>query len=348
MDEKDKSKREALVDQCIAQEDNDGACKLLFDLIVEYAQEKNFEKAESLHEKLYETDPMALTEIVRSSEIIEEAKSESVDREHLEIWSNLYGSLSTAEGNALYYSMKSKMFQAGEPIMEQGKLNSRLYFINKGEVKALFNQGGKENLIKLLKIGDIIGQEPFFSATVCTVSMVPLSSVKATYLEIDVLKKWKNEVPALESKLYDYSIKNDLVKKELEGKSIERRSDNRVNIAGTVMFQLLDKTGKAMGKGYKGELSDLSAGGISFIIKSSKKETVRMLLGRRLKISFKLPMKHNTYHNIEQLMTVIAAQPQVFDDYSIHLKFDTKWAQGMIEDVDPSRRAVKIDSPDQE
>jgi CRP-like cAMP-binding protein len=346
MDETDKSRREALVDQCIDQKDNEGACKLLFDLIVEYAQEKNFEKAEALHEKLYETDPMALTEIVRSSEIIEEAKSESVDREHLEIWSSLYGNLSTAEGNALYYSMKSKMFQSGEPIMEQGKLNSRLYFINKGEVKALFNQGGKENLIKLLKVGDIIGQEPFFSATVCTVSMIPLSSVKATYLEIDVLKKWKDDVPALESKLYDYSVKNDLVKKELEGRNIERRSDNRVNLAGTVIFQLLDKTGKAMGKGYQGELSDLSAGGISFIIKSSKKETVRMLLGRRLKISFKLPMKHNAYHNIVQLMTVIAAQPQVFDDYSIHLKFDTKWAQGMIEDVDTSRRAVKLDEPD--
>jgi CRP-like cAMP-binding protein len=349
MDEKDKSEQEeALVDHCISQNDTDGACKLLFDLIVKYAKEKNFEKAEALHEKLYETDPMALTEIVRSGEIIEEEKSESVDREHLEIWSTLYDSLSTSEGNALYYSMKSKMFQSDEPIMEQGKLNSRLFFINKGEVKALFNQGGKENLIKVLGVGDIIGQEPFFSATVCTVSMVPLSSVKATYLEIDALKKWKDDLPALESKLYDYSIKNDSVKKELEGKSFERRSDKRVNLSGSVVLQLLDKAGKPMGKGYKGDLSDLSAGGISFIIKSSKKETVRMLLGRRLKISFKLPMKHNAYHNVEQLMTVIAAQPQVFDDYSIHLKFDTKWAQGMIEDVDPSRKAVNLDEPDQE
>ncbi|MBC2716380.1 MAG: cyclic nucleotide-binding domain-containing protein [Desulfobacteraceae bacterium] len=345
MSDNDKPKREALADQRINQKDTEGACKLLFDLIVEYAREKNFVKAEALHEKLYETDPMALTEIVRSSEIIEEEKSESLDREHIEIWSKLYEPLSTAEGNALYYLMKSKKFQSGEPIMEQGKLNSRLYFINRGEVKALFNQGGKENLIKILGVGDIVGQEPFFSATVCTVSMVPLNSVKATYLETDVLKKWKEEVPALESKLYDYCLKNDSVKKELAGKSIERRSDKRVNLSGTVVFQLLDKAGKPTGKGYKGELSDLSAGGISFIIKSSKKESVRMLLGRRLKISFNLPMKHNTYHKVEQLMTVIAAQPQVFDDYSIHLKFDTKWAQRMIEDVDPSRLAVK---PDQE
>ncbi len=343
MGENDKAARETQVNEYIRGNDMDAACKLLSDLIVEYAREKNFAKAEALHEKLYATDPMALTQIVRTGEIIEEEKSESVDREHLEIWSGLYDSLSTAEGNALYYSMKSKMFQAGEPIMEQGKLNSRLYFINKGEVKALFNQNGKENLIKLLGVGDIMGQEPFFSATVCTVSIVALSSVKTMYLEIDVLKKWKNEVPALESKLYDYSFKNDLVKKELESKNIDRRSDKRVNLSGTVLFQLLDKSGNPLGKGYKGELSDLSAGGISFIIKSSKKETVRMLLGRRLKVSFKLPMKHNAYHNIEQLMTVIAAQPQVFDDYSIHLKFDTKWAQKMIEDIDASRVAVKPD-----
>ncbi len=341
MGEKDKPEREALVDQCISQKDNEGACKLLFDLIVEYAKEKNFEKAEALHEKLYETDPMALTEIVRSGEIIEEEKSESVDREHLEIWSNLYDSLSTAEGNALYYSMKLKEFQAGDPIIAQGQPNSRLYFINKGEVKALFKQEEKEVLIKMLAVGDIIGQEPFFSATVCTVSIVPLSSVKTTYLEIDVLKKWKNDLPALESKLFDYCMKNDLVKKELEEKSIERRSDKRINLSGVVMFQLLDKTGNPMGKGYKGELSDLSAGGISFIIKSSKKETVRMLLGRRLKVSFKLPMKHNAYHRVEHLMTVIAAQAQVFDDYSIHLKFDTKWTRKMMEGVDPFRKAIK-------
>ncbi len=348
MGDNDYAKREALVDQYISQKEIEGACKLLFDLIVDYAKEKNFKKAEALHEKLYETDPMALTEIVRSGEIIEEEKSESVNREHLEIWSNLYDRLSTAEGNALYYSMKSKDFQAGEPIIEQGKPNSRLYFINKGEVKALFKQGSKEVLIKMLAVGDILGQEPFFSATVCTVSLIALNFVKITYLEIDVLKKWKNEMPALESKLYDYSIKNNSIKKELEGKRIERRSDKRVTLFGVVMFQLLDKKGNPMGKGYKGELSDLSAGGISFTIKSSKKETVRMLLGRRLKIRFGLPMKHNTYHNVEQLMTVIAAQPQVFDDYSIHLKYDIKWIQKRMEEIDPSRMAIKLDAPDQE
>ncbi len=347
MADNDKAGREAAVDECIRNNDAEGAVKLLFDLIVEYAKEKKFAKAEALHEKLYDADPMALTEIVRSGEIIEEEKSDAVDQEHLDIWSLLYDALSTAEGNALYYSMKTKLFQSGEPIMEQGKLNSRLYFINKGEVKALFNQGDKENLIKILNPGDIIGQGPFFSATVCTVSMVALGSVKTTYLEVDVLKKWKNEVPALESKLYNYCNKNDQIKKALEEKTVERRSDKRVSLSGTLLFQLLDKAGNLMGKSYKGELADLSAGGLSFIIKSSKKETVRMLLGRRLKISFKLPLKHNTDHGVEQLVTVIAAQPMVFDDYSIHLKFDTKWAQKMIDNIDTSRLASRPDKSDQ-
>jgi c-di-GMP-binding flagellar brake protein YcgR len=347
MSDNDRGRREALVDESIKNKDIEGACKLLFDLIVEYARDKNFEKAEALHEKLYETDPMALTEIVRSSEIIEEEKSDSVDREHLEIWSGLYNTLSKTEGNALYYSMKPMGFEAGEPIMEQGRLNSRLFFINKGEAQALFTQGGKENLISSLKAGDIMGQDSFFSATVCTVSMVALSSVKVTFLETDILKKWKKDVPALESKIYDYCLKNNPVKKAMDGKGLERRSHNRINIAGTVMFQLLEKSGHPMGKAYKGELSDISAGGLSFIIKSSKKETVRMLLGRRLKISFQLPMKNNTYQGIEEAMTVIAAQPQVFDDYSIHLKFDNKWEPSTIERIDPSRMVLRPDKSDQ-
>lgn len=347
MTDNDRRRREALVDERINNHDTEGACKLLFDLIIEYARDKNFAKAEALHEKLYQTDPMALTEIVRSGEVIEEEKSQGLDREHLEIWADLYGTLSTTEGNALYYSMKSMAFQPGEAIMEQGRMGSRLFFINKGEVQALFTQGGKENLIGLLGAGNILGQEPFFSATVCTVSMVAVNTVKATVLENDVLKKWKSDAPALEPKLYAYCIKNDPVKKAMDEKKLERRSDARLNLSGTVMFQLMEKSGSPMGKAYKGDLADISAGGISFIIKSSKKETIRMLLGRRLMVSFRIPMKNNTYQTVEEVMTVIAAQPQVFDDYSVHLKFADKWEPSVIERIDLSRMALRPDKPDQ-
>jgi hypothetical protein len=347
MDRKERERLESLVDQCIEQKNTEKGCGLLLDLIREYAAEKDFNKAEALLNKIYDVDPMALTEIVRAGEIIEAEKSEGLDREQIEIWSELYSYLTTAEGNALYYSMKSKIFESGMPIMEQGKFNSRLFFINKGDVKALFKQEDKEFLIAKLGPGNIIGQTPFFTATVCTASLVAMTHVKVAYLETDVLKKWKNDVPALESKLYDYCMKHDPVKKKLEEKNIERRSDKRVIISGKVRFQLMDGSGKTMGRGFAGELADISAGGLSFILKTSKKESIRMLLGRRVQVSFELPLKKLNYRAIDQTMTVISAQPQVFDDYSVHLKFDTKWAQKMIDEIDLSRMKT-IDRPGME
>ncbi len=345
MEKKDREKLEALVDQYVRQKSADKACKLLLELIREYAVEKDFQKAEALLNKIYDVDPMALAEIVRAGEIIEAEKSESLDREHLEIWSELYHSLTTTEANALYYSMKLKVFESGESIMEQGELNSRLFFINNGEVKALFHQDGKDFLIVKLSTGNIVGQMPFFTATVCTVSIVAMTRVKAAFLETDVLKKWKNDVPGLESKLYDYCMKHDPVKQALEHKNIERRMDKRIPISGKVIFQLMDNSAKPMGRGYLGELSDISAGGMSFTINTSRKESIRMLLGRRVQVSFRLPLKKFNYKNIDQTMTVIAAQPQVFDDYSIHLKFDMKWTQKIIDEIDLAR-ITPIKKPD--
>jgi CRP-like cAMP-binding protein len=334
MNTQDRAEKETMVDELVRQNDTNAACRLLVELVAAYAKEKNFTKAEALHNRLYEVDPMALAEIVQAGEIIEEEKSESVDREHLEIWSDLYATLTTTEGNALYYSMKKRDFESGDPIMEQGTVNSRLYFINKGEVKALYLQENRERLIALLGPGRIIGQDPFFTATVCTLSLVSLSRVKTSFLETDVLKKWKNDVPALESKLYDYCMKHDSVKKALDEKNIDRRMDKREKVAGKIKFALLDRSGNVMGNAFIGELADISAGGLSFTIKSSKKDTIRMLLGRRLKVIFDLPLKGpDQPRRIDQVMTVIAVQPQAFDDYSIHLKFDAKWPQKMLDAV---------------
>ncbi len=199
-------------------------------------------------------------------------------------------------------------------------------------------------LITTLGAGGIFGQESFFSATVCTVAVVPLSRVKVTFLNWDVLTKWKSDVPALESKLYDYCVKHDTIKASLEKRQMERRSHKRVDLSGAVVFTLVDKKEKPVGKEYRGELSDLSAGGLSFVIRSPRKESVQMLLGRRLNIRFTLPLQNGQARKVVQNMKVIAAQPLVFDDYSLHLKFDIKWHQKMIDEIEPSR-AAKNDRP---
>ncbi len=341
MEKQEREALEKLVETYVAQKNTDKACALLVELIDAYAKEKNFKKAESLLHRIYDVDPMALSEIVRANEIIEAEKSENLNEEYLEIWSELYKQLATSEANALYYSLKIKEFDPGEPLMEQGKFNNRLFFINKGQVKVLFNQDEKEILITTLGPGAVIGQNPFFTASVCTVSIIAMTRVQAGYLEIGVLKKWKNDVPALESKLYDYCMKNDPVKQALENKNIDRRGDKRISVSGKVIFHLIDRSGNPMGRGYVGELLDISAGGMSFVTKITKKESFRMLLGQRVQARFRLALKNFNYRNIEQFMTVIAAQPQVFDDYSIHLKFDAKWPQKMIDEIDTAQMAPK-------
>jgi len=333
----DRSQQEAKVDQYVAEKDTASAIKLLYELVAAYAKEKNFEKAEALHNKMYEVDAMALTEIVRSSEIIEAEKSETLDPEHLELWSDLYKQLNTAEANALYYSMKSATFESGETIMEQGQVNGRMYFILNGEVNALYTRGDTEVLIKTLSSGDIIGQSPFFSATVCTVTMNAASRVKVSFLENSVLKQWKTDVSALEAKLYEYCVKKDRVKQELENKQMERRTDKRLELAGRLSFQLLDKTGNPMGKAYKGEISDISAGGLSFLVKSSKEETLRLLLGRPILIGFEVPLMSGEVRSVSEKTTIIAIQSMVFDDYSIHAKFQSKKPHSFVEDIDRSQ-----------
>ena len=97
--------QEELVDRHVKQNNKEAAVKLLFDLIVEYAKEKNFARAEALWKRLLEVDPMALTEITKAGEIVEEEKFKSIDQEHLDIWLGLYSILTTEETNALYYAI---------------------------------------------------------------------------------------------------------------------------------------------------------------------------------------------------------------------------------------------------
>ena len=46
--------------------------------------------AEKLREKLLSLNPMALTEIIKSAEMIEKAKSANIDKDHLAIWDHLW------------------------------------------------------------------------------------------------------------------------------------------------------------------------------------------------------------------------------------------------------------------
>lgn len=93
--------KEKQVDRYIQNGRKDLAVTLLYDLIISYAQIKNFSRAEDLREKLMRVDSMALSEIVNSAEIIEEKKSEIIDARQCELWNPLFRLLTTEESNAV-------------------------------------------------------------------------------------------------------------------------------------------------------------------------------------------------------------------------------------------------------
>lgn len=316
----DTSSDERLVEKYIRENKTGPAVKLLFDIIERCAKGKEFSKAESLREKLMEVDPMALSEIIRSAEIIEEEKSGSLDRAHMDIWSGLYGELTPEEANALFYSMKEVIYDANEHIFRKGEHNSRLYFIDQGELNMVYEQKGKEILLKKLKAGDIAGEDTFFSISVCTTSLVTQSKVKMHCLENEVLVRWNKEIPTLETKLKDYSLKTESAHALLKKKGMDRRQVERHKISGKVAVQMINASGNPVGKAFRGELSDISASGISFYIKTSDRKNASFLLGRNLELLFGFP-GNALLEKIKQTGIVIGVSYHLFNDYIIHLKF---------------------------
>lgn len=329
---------EQLVDKYLAENRTDAAVSALFDLIVTYAKEKNFTKAEMLREKLYEVDPMALNEIISSAEIIEQEKQKGITQDHQEIWADLYRTLEKEEGNCLYYSMKEASYNIDQPLFIQGEDNSNLYFIKQGQVKILCRHRGQEVLLKEFNPGDILGVETFFYNSVCTTSASPLSRVKVNYLEKKKLKEWKEKFPSLESKLYNYCLRFEKSCDLLKKKGLDRRVQKRFRVEGKASLQILSSSGAYMGKPFRGVVFDISASGLACIVKLVKKEIAQLLLGRKMELKLVIAAK-GASKTIGQVGTVVAVSAPPFDDYYLHLKFHQLLDTNLIREIAATQTA---------
>jgi len=336
----DLSRQEARIEEYVKQDNKEAAVQLIFDLIVRYAKEKDFEKAEALRNRLFEVDSMALNEIIRSGEIIEEEKSESIDQNHLDIWSDLYETMTTEEANALYYALKEKTYDIDQFLFKQGERNSYLFFVNQGQLKLIYHQEGREILLKTLEPGHIAGEDTFFSNTVCTSSLVTLSRSRLSYLDKKILFKWKDEFPSLEIKLRNYCSRGDRIQDLLKKRDLDRRSQKRIKILGKGLIQLKNVSGTPMGKVFRGELFDVSLGGLAFIFKISKKETAHLLLGRNLNMKFVIPGA-GPQPKINKNGVVVGIRSLPFDDHSIHVKFDKGLSETFMEELERLANADK-------
>ena len=160
-------------------------------------------------------------------------------------------------------------------------------------------------------------------------------------MDRSALPEWKQNMPALESKLANYCLKLEKTRDLLKKQGVDRREQKRINIQGKTRIQLLSRDGKPAGKPFRGELSDLSAGGLAFFIRSSKKETIRLLLGRRINIAFKIQGKSGP-HAMDRNAMVIGIHYLQQNEYALHLRFEGVLDDRTIEDIDQNEETNDI------
>ena len=313
--------KEERLKRCLQENNTEEAIRILLELVVAHARQKDFKKAELFRDRLYDVDAMALTEIIRANEIISEEKSRGIDSLHKEIWGKLYGTLTTEEGNSLYSAFKEITVQSDEVVFRQGEPCSFLYLVNRGKLSVTCKQGTREILINRLGPGSLFGSESFFSDSLCTTSVTALSTSKLFELDKSALTGWRSHLPGIEPKLRNFCQKADAIPELLQQKGMDRRSGMRKKLAGKAAIQFLGNSEELIGKPFRGELYDISPGGISFLFKISDSEKARLMLGRRLIIQLRSPISETPF-KIQKKGTVVAVHPRPFDDYSFHVKFD--------------------------
>ncbi len=318
---------EAHIEKLLADGDTERARKLLVDLIDKASSVKQFKEAEKLREWLIEIDPSALNDIIRTAEAIEEAKSEGISNDYLQIWSKLYDNLTTEEFNALYYSMEHQSHAEEEVLVKQGDMQPALYFVNQGRVKIYFHDKSSEVLVKVVEQGEIFGSDTFFDASVWTINAAALAKAEISYLPLKNTHNWGNDFPALESKLEDFARKYDDLGTHLKNLNKNRRKHDRHQTSGSLIANILEKDGNDSGVQMKGELSDVSLGGISYIVRISQKKNARILLGRTIRIQLPCNAAKGKLLTIEGVLLTIRSLYSMNNEYSAHVCFSRQLTQ---------------------
>ena len=307
----------------------DEAKKQLFDLMVSCARRKDFSNAERLRERIYEIDPMALMEIIQSGDIIEEEKSGAIDQDHLKIWANLLKDLTSDEFNTLYYKLEKKNYDAEETIVSQGMKNDELFFINQGSVRASYMGGEKKLFLKNLSSGEVAG-ENFFNSSVWTVSLTAIKPTQILALKRQKLENLEDRAPGIESKLRDFYRRSSDMSSLMKKKGMDRRVHERYRIERKIQLQVTGDKGKILSS-FKGEMTDISQGGLSFILRISKKENSRLLLGRNVKSI--IPVSGAREMNLPGQVISVQSYDLIHSEYTVHVKFNEELVRHHLQNI---------------
>ena len=319
--------RESEIKTLIEQDNREEAGKMLFDLIVSCVGGGDIKNANRLRDWLYEVNPMALGDIIKANEIIEEAMSGSINEQFVQAWADLKQIINDEEFTTLYHAMEEHQVPRGKQIVKTGSKLDALFFVTKGNVDVRCRIGEKEEVVKILEPGTMIG-ENCFEPSIWTVSLVSATPVILSVLRQPQLFELFERFPGLDSRLSGYYAKFCNIKELLTENGYERRRYERLVADQKITFQTLSKDGLISERIFRGELDTISQGGLSFVLRIVKRENRRALFGRKLLIT----IDHED-RKLELKGSVVAVSVQDLQehDYAVHVSFDKEVEREMID-----------------
>ncbi|WP_028318138.1 cyclic nucleotide-binding domain-containing protein [Desulfobulbus elongatus] len=245
---------------------------------------------------------------------------EAISKEDLAIWADLADRLGTREFQAIYRALHERRFRPEETIVNQGDRNDTLFFIAQGSVKVSHRVNGRELFITTLNRGQIAGDN-FFSPSFWTVTLTSLTPARIHVLQQAALDAFQEQLPELRARLHAYFLSANTISAILEKKKLERRYDQRFTVARTIRVHPVDNRNTPIGRGFRAETADISQGGLAFLVSLSRRESARLLLGRRMQTQLPVGGKERF---LTLKGTVIGVHPfhVLGKVFSVHLKFD--------------------------
>lgn len=283
------------------------------------ARGRQFEQAETLRDWLMQIDSMALRQIIRAAEIIEQAKRASVSREFQQTWKELELALSSEEFSSLYHAMTPRVFAKDEMVVRQGEFTSSLLFVNSGRVQLYAVSQDREIPLKICSAGEIMGAGNFFEISVWTVNARSLGA-ELYALTREKLQRQKEQYPALAAKLLDFCTRFPSPNALFSKTGRTRRKFERKKAVGRATMVVLDEQEKETGIGAKGDILDVSKGGMSFSLRFSKKKNAEALLGRKIRITMRSDNSNASVTCNAKVMAVRCCD-FIGSDYSLHVEF---------------------------
>lgn len=281
----------------------------------------NFPEAERLRNELIATHPMAISEAIKSAEIIEKAMSATIDKEHVAIWPELYDQLTIEERNCLFHSMEKYVLAEQRMLLKYGSLDNRLFFIEKGQVTVAIPQGEKQlKVVARLGRGDVLGEYSFATIALCSATAVTKTAVQIRCLDGVKAESWEDNHPGLLSKVMDFCLKHGQINTISERKESEGHTHQRHHVPGKIKALLLDKNGQETAIIFNGELEEISRSGASFAIHCQKRTTAKQLLTRSFSLRVTCGEKGREM-SFSIVGKVVRVSFLLYNDYLLHIAF---------------------------